>query len=285
MSRNIDDQVVRDFGREWSQFDQSEVPAEQLYRTFQQYFSMFRWDKLPKSSKGFDLGCGSGRWAYFCAPRSGELHCIDPSEAALEVAKNKLSGINNCFFHLASVDAIPLDDDSMDFGYSLGVLHHVPDTASGVRSCVKKLKPNAPFLLYLYYAFDNRSFWFKTIWRISDVIRRTISVSPYPIKYAASQGISLLVYFPLARFARAFERLGFDVSNCPLSFYRDKDFYTMRTDALDRFGTRLEKRFTRTQIEKMMLESGLERIEFSEKEPFWCAIGYKSAQEDAAGNA
>ena len=46
-------------------------------------------------------------------------------------------------------------------------------------------------------------------------------------------------------------------------------------DALDRFGTRLEKRFTRAQIERMMAEAGLEKIAFSDREPFWCAIGYK----------
>ena len=49
----------------------------------------------------------------------------------------------------------------------------------------------------------------------------------------------------------------------------------MRTDALDRFGTRLEQRFTKKQIEQMMLGAGLDEIQFREDEPFWCAIGYK----------
>ena len=31
----------------------------------------------------------------------------------------------------------------------------------------------------------------------------------------------------------------------PLSFYRDCSFYVMRNDSLNRFGTRLERRFTR----------------------------------------
>jgi hypothetical protein len=52
-------------------------------------------------------------------------------------------------------------------------------------------------------------------------------------------------------------------------------FYTMRTDSRDRFGTRLEQRFSRTEIEKMMLAAGLERTRFSDSEPFWCAVGYR----------
>ena len=49
----------------------------------------------------------------------------------------------------------------------------------------------------------------------------------------------------------------------------------MRTDALDRFGTRLEKRFTKNQISKMMEEAGLENILFSDLKPYWHVVGYK----------
>ena len=280
MQKNIDEDVVKDFGKEWSQFDQSDASSEELLKIFQQYFILFPWERLPKNSKGFDLGCGTGRWAQFCAPYVGELHCIDPSDSAIEIAKRNLSGLKNCYFHIAGVDNMPIEDNSMDFGYSLGVLHHIPDTEAGIESCAKKLKPNAPLLLYLYYAFDNRPLWFKVIWRLSDVLRRVISRSPYPIKYLASQIIAALVYFPVSRFTRTIELFGFNVSNLPLSIYRDKSFYTMRTDALDRFGTRLEKRFDKGQIEKMMLRSGFEKIEFSDKEPFWCLIGYKSTHHE-----
>lgn len=277
MSKNIDEQVVSDFGREWSKFDQSGMPFDELKKNFEEYFSLFPWDMLPQQAEGFDLGCGSGRWAFFCAPRVGKLHCIDPAMSAIEVAKGKLSKFGNCVFHVAGVDDIPLNDGSMDFGYSLGVLHHIPDTTKGVTSCVKKLKPKAPFLVYLYYAFDNRPAWFKAIWKVSDVLRRGISVLPYPVKYFLSQSIALFVYFPLSRLARICEYFRLDVSSFPLSAYRNKSFYTLRTDALDRFGTRLEKRFTKRQIEEMMLKAGLERIEFSDEGPYWCAIGFKAA--------
>ena len=46
---------------------------------------------------------------------------------------------------------MPIKDNSMDFGFSLGVLHHLPDPFEGIKSCVTKLKPGAPFLVYLYY--------------------------------------------------------------------------------------------------------------------------------------
>ena len=52
----------------------------------------------------------------------------------------------------------------------------------------------------------------------------------------------------------------------------------MRTDALDRFGTRLEKRFSKKQIREMMEKAGLEKINFSNNIPFWLAIGTKKKE-------
>jgi ubiquinone/menaquinone biosynthesis C-methylase UbiE len=273
--RNVDPDVVRDFGREWDQFDQSRLDPVELARSFEEYFGLFPWDRLAPDARGFDLGCGSGRWALLVAPRVGELHCIDPSAAALDVARRNLHSHGNCRFHLAGVDQIPLPDNSMDFGYSLGVLHHVPDTARGLRDCVRKLKLGAPFLVYLYYALDGRPWWFRSIWRTTDALRRVISVLPHAAKLAVTSVIAATVYWPLARLAKALEQAGGSVDAVPLSYYRDKTFYMMRTDALDRFGTRLERRFTRDQIAVMMAHAGLQDIRFSTAPPYWCAVGYR----------
>jgi len=273
-NKNIDPKTVAGFGYEWNRYDQSELSESEQRELFENYFLIFPWYLLPEEPEGFDLGCGSGRWAKLVAPRVGRLHCIDPS-SALAVARKNLSYLHNCEFHNAAVDDIPVDDASMDFGYSLGVLHHVPDTQAGIRACVNKLKPGAPFLVYLYYAFDNRPWWFVVIWRLSDVLRRVISCFPHGLRYFTSQIIALLIYLPVSRFAALIEKLGFSVSNFPLSAYRSCSFYTMRTDALDRFGTRLEQRFSREQIKTMMENAGLERVGFSNSVPYWCALGYR----------
>jgi len=104
---------------------------------------------------------------------------------------------------------------------------------------------------------------------------------PHGLRYAMSQVIAALVYWPLARSAKLAEKLGSNVKNFPLSSYRNRGFYVMRTDALDRFGTHLEQRFTQLEITAMMEQAGLERIEFSNKVPFWCAVGYRCSAEKA----
>src|SRR5215467_6546172 len=144
---NLDRATVDDFGREWQRFDQSGISNAEVRRRFGEYFALFPWDSLPRDAVGFDAGCGSGRWAALVAPRVGRLHCVDASAAALSIAQKSLAGLGNVEFHAAPLDAMPLPDDSMDFGYSLGVLHHLPDPAAGLAVCVRKLKRGAPMLV------------------------------------------------------------------------------------------------------------------------------------------
>jgi SAM-dependent methyltransferase len=274
MMKNLDLDTVNSFGDEWSRFDQSVLSDSELSQIFNEYFAVFPWDRLPENAIGFDMGCGSGRWAKLMAPRVGHLHCIDPSNA-IEVAKAALSAASNVSFYQASVDDSPLQPNTQDFGYSLGVLHHVPDTAEAIRSCVEMLKPGAPFLVYLYYAFDNRSLAFKLIWNCSDVMRRVVCKLPAILKHLVSDIFAALIYYPLARFSFFAERKGLNVSSIPLSYYRNHSFYTMRTDSRDRFGTPLEHRFTRIQIATMLEAAGLSEVRFSDSAPYWSAVGIK----------
>jgi SAM-dependent methyltransferase len=276
MTRNRDDKTVEGFGEEWAAFDQSGLKGREFDSWFDAYFSIFPFERLPKDSEGFDLGCGSGRWAARVADKVEILHCIDPAQKALAVARERLAGRPNVQFHLASVDELPLAPESQDFGYSLGVLHHVPDTKAALRNATSLLKPGAPFLLYLYYRFDQRPGWFRALWKASDFVRKGIARLPFALRRRVTDGIALTVYWPLSRAAFFAEKAGIEVESLPLSAYRNSSLYTLRTDALDRFGTRLEQRFTKPEIEAMMREAGLTDIRFSEHEPYWVACGIKA---------
>ena len=273
---NIDQTTVDSFGEEWSHFDQSELVGEEWEEIFDTYFGIFPFSELPNGATGFDMGCGSGRWARGVAPNVGRLNCIDPADNALAVAKKNLAGIENVEFHHAGVADAPLAPASQDFGYSLGVLHHIPQTEAALKSCTGLLKPGAPFLLYLYYRFDNRPAWFRGLWKASELFRAGVSNLPDGVKPVVTDILAATIYWPLARGSRLIEKLGGNPAAIPLSFYRDKSFYTMRTDSRDRFGTPLEQRFTRSEIETMMKAAGLENIAFSDREPFWVAVGYKA---------
>ncbi len=266
--------VIEGFGEEWTRFDQTGLTNDERVAAFEAYFEVFPWNDLPGDAKGFDLGCGSGRWAMHVAPRVHTLHCVDPSDA-IDVARRNLSDQDNVVFYRRAAAELPFEPDSMDFGYCLGVLHHVADTEGTLRAAVRKLKPGAPLLVYLYYAFDNRPRWFRVLWRASDLARGVIARQPSTVRQVICDALAAGVYYPLARGAAAAERFGVNIAHWPLSAYRHRSLYTMRTDSLDRFGTRLEKRYTRQQMEALLRDAGLTNIRFCSS-VFWCAVGSRS---------
>src|SRR5690606_35178210 len=103
---------------------------------------------------------------------------------------------------------------------SLGVLHHIPDTRMALNDCVRLLKPGAPFLVYLYYRFENRPGWFRALWLVSEFLRRRISQMPAKRKSAICSLIAVFVYWPISRASALLEKVGFNVAVIPLSFYR-----------------------------------------------------------------
>ena len=279
--RNVDDRVVAAFGDEWSRFGNESLDDEELREMFDAYASIFPWDDLPSDAVGFDAGCGSGRFARFFAPRVGRLICVDASAEALDVARRTLMGHDNVEFRHEDLSAMGLEDGSCDFGYSLGVLHHVPDTEDATRACVRKLKPGAPFLVYLYYDLEGVGVVRRSLLAMVTGLRVLIARLPRQMRHPVTDLLALVLYLPLARLARLVEQSGRDPSRIPLFQYRNRSLYVMRNDALDRFGTRLEKRYSRAEVVELLEGSGLTDLVFSDDPPWWVAVGRRSANRVA----
>ncbi len=269
--KNLNKKVVEDFGNEWSKFDQSLLKNKELKEIFDQYFDIFPLNEINDTHVGFDFGCGSGRWAKLIANKVKKLNCIDPSENSIKVARKNLSNFNNVEYFNSGIFNTYIEKDSQDFGYCLGVLHHTNEIEEGIGFCNKILKKNSPFLIYLYYNFENRGKLFKFIWKISNIIRSIVCQLPFNLKRRVTDIFALFFYLPFSRLALLMDFLGLETHKFPLSFYKNKSFYTMRTDSLDRFGTKLERRFSRRDIYEMLKSNGFKDIKFSEKVPFWVA--------------
>ncbi len=276
LDKNIDLKTVRSFSDEWLHFNRFDTSDIELIGN--EYFDVIQNPlHIHKDSIVLDVGCGSGRWSKFISSKVKFVEAIDPGDsvfAAHEYVKNT----PNIRVTQAGVDNIPFEDHSFDFVFSLGVLHHIPNTLNAMKNCVKKLKNGGYFLVYLYYKLDNRGYKYKYLFYAMDLLRKIISKFPKNLKKIFCDLIATFIYWPLAKGSSLLYYLGFQklAHKIPLSYYRDKSFYIMRNDALDRFGTPLESRFTKKEIEDMMKQCGLTEIVFSEKPPYWHAIGKKT---------
>jgi SAM-dependent methyltransferase len=273
-SANIDWTTVESFGEEWTKF--SKFSDKDVDDVGNDYFDIVDESMLNSESVALDVGCGTGRWTRFIQSRCKFVEAIDPSKAVV-AASAMLNGFDNVRITHADVDNIPFKDESFDFVFSLGVLHHIPDTAAAMQKCVEKVKVGGHFLVYLYYNLDNMGFIPKVIFFLMNSIRRIVCKMPPQLKKLSCDLLAVLIYLPnaIATWVLKLALGGETYKKIPLAYYHDKSFNVMRNDALDRFGTPLEQRFSKAKIVAMMESCGLGEVRVSAERPYWHAVGKK----------
>lgn len=271
---NIDPVVVKDFGDEWIKFkDFSEKEIDQIAKM---YFDILDDNIINKSTYALDIGCGTGRWTKHLSKRIGFIEAVDPSNAVL-AADHLLGNIDNVRIAKASVETIPFNDETFDFAMSIGVLHHIPDTQKAMQDVVKKVKSGGYFYVYLYHNLEKRGLIFKTVFTISEGIRKMVCKFPPKIKRFSCDMLAVTTYMPFVLSGRVLSAAGFKklADKMPLNDYQDKSFFIIRNDALDKYGTTLEQRFSKEEVITLMENSGLHQIVVSPRSPFYHAVGKK----------
>lgn len=271
---NIDQEVVKSFGDEWEKFESFE--QADLQRTADMYFDILTDKHLNKDTYAMDMGCGTGRWTKIIADKVAFVEAVDPS-SAIFVADRLLKDTPNVRLTQASVDTLPFGDDIFDFVMSIGVLHHIPDTQKAMNDCVRKVKKGGYFYTYLYYSLDNKGSLFKLLFSVSNFVRRVVSKLPSGLKKFVCDMLAVILYMPFVLLGRLFQKIGLKklAAKLPLSIYQSQPFYIIRNDSLDRFGTKLEQRFSKKQVEEMMTKAGLYDVVVSPGMPYWHAVGTK----------
>jgi SAM-dependent methyltransferase len=271
--QNLDQQVIDSFGHEWAAFDYAESETDEaLDSQFLAYSTPIDLSQFnAKSSVAADFGAGSGRWASRLLPYFSLVYALEPSDGATRVLKTKFSKESRMKILQETVGANSIPAGSLDLAMSLGVLHHIPGTGLAIKDVASKIKGGGTFLCYLYYKLDNKPLYYRGLFWASNSLRWVISRLPYALRKFIARVIASFVYFPLARTAKLLEKKGKDVSNFPLHHYANMPFVMLQNDALDRFGTRLEQRFSKKEITEMLGNAGfdLSTLKFSDVEPFW----------------
>ena len=270
---NLDQNVIDGFGHEWAAFDYTETEtAEALDAQFAAYCAPIELSQFnPETSLAGDFGAGSGRWSSRLAPYFSLVYALEPSNGASQVLRKKFTGDPKIVVLQETVGANSIPAASLDLAMSLGVLHHIPDTGLAIKDVAGKIKGGGVFLCYLYYKLENKPLYYRGLFWTSNSLRWVISRLPYALRRLIARVIAALIYLPLARTAKLLSSTGKNVTNFPLHHYADMPFVMLQNDALDRFGTRLEQRFSKKEITEMLGKAGfdLSTLKFSNVEPFW----------------
>ncbi len=249
------------FGDEWNEYS-AILPEHQ--QQFEQYFDIFDLTTL-RQKRVCDLGCGSGRWSYFLKEHCQSLLLVDFSDAIF-AARNNLADANHCLFFMADLQKLPFADDFADFLICLGVLHHLPTPCLDE---VRKLKRCAPqLLIFLYYALDNRPFYFRTILSCVTLLRNVLAKIRQPglRRFITTIG-TYLFYIPPIYLGHLLKPLHLSTYVPLYDFYHDKGIERIKQDVYDRFFTSIEQRVTREEISQ--LGDTFSHVTISENLSYW----------------
>jgi SAM-dependent methyltransferase len=145
-----DQGYVASFGFEWSRWRRTQFDTASR-RTSESTF-VGSTGRRPADLHGqvvLDAGCGAGRYMDLAARAGAETIGVDLS-SAIDVARENLGHRPNCSFVQADLLHAPFLPHTFDFIYSIGVLHHTPDTRRACLRLFETLKPGGEMAIWVY---------------------------------------------------------------------------------------------------------------------------------------
>lgn len=139
------------FGYQWNTFAKAQLDSAN--GTTRSRDTFVEKTGIPLASlrgkRVLDAGCGMGRFAEVCIEAGADTHAIDLS-SAVEAASRNLRHHPNASFYQADIFNLPFAEGTFDVIYSIGVLHHTPDTRRAFLSLTKLLKPGGVIAIWVY---------------------------------------------------------------------------------------------------------------------------------------
>lgn len=155
-----DEQFTESFGFQWNRFDVRQLGEDE--ETFELKTGV-RLDELQELVV-LDAGCGGGRYSRVAGEHGAQVVAVDLS-SAVEKARELTSGLDNVAVIQSDLTSLPLKPASFDLVFSIGVLHHSPDTKTAFDSIARMVKPGGRLSVWLY----RRNTWPQE--RLNDLLR------------------------------------------------------------------------------------------------------------------
>jgi ubiquinone/menaquinone biosynthesis C-methylase UbiE len=211
-----------------------------------------------------DAGCGSGEKTMVLARLNQEQNVVglDLGVESLEKAIGQFGAMPNLDYVQGNILEPPFKARQFDYGMSLGVLHHTPNTRKAFASFRRLLKEETTCVIWIY-----PTYWEGPEWRMPYVGRDFITFGQ---GYRMPTGLLRLIahsmvlgFYPIVQFFfwKGYRRIGRD-----LPFFR-VDTMTLRERynaqvfyCFDTLLPRYQWRHTIKEVESWFVEEGLDPL-------------------------
>ena len=146
-----DGKYANSFGQQWRSFAKTQLDDSQTRDSQLRWDSEVAWSAEDLAGKTvIEFGSGAGRFMDIVSRRGVKLAIGVDITDAVDASQKNLGERGNCFFIQADFFRLPIDRSSMDFGYSIGVLHHTPDPEQAFYQLVNVVKETGSVALSVY---------------------------------------------------------------------------------------------------------------------------------------
>lgn len=167
------------FGMQWRSFAKTQLDGSQTSDSQVRWDSEVTWSADDLAGKTIlEFGSGAGRFIDVVSKLGAKLAIGIDITDAVDASQESLGERGNCFFIQADFFKLPIKKATMDFAYSIGVLHHTPNPEKAFYQLLNVLKDDGNVALGLYdislYRRPNRNtlkvltvelFWSLNLWR------------------------------------------------------------------------------------------------------------------------
>jgi len=258
----------------WTGDTSKEPPERYHYHRMQEVIPK----QIVQGRRGIDLGCGNGYDIYAMAKLNPDIKFfgIDVSDGIF-VARRITKNLDNVFLVAALAEALPFKDQSFDFGYSYGVLHHLPDPEAGFSELTRIIQKGGGVFLYLYEDHRDNFIKFMALKGISFIRKYTTRLSPESLHLLCLllSPLVILVFTWPSKILSKFKSTKWFANKIPFNF--GKGLFSVRADLFDRFGAPVEHRFNEQQIRELFSLYGYSKVSLTKMRDVagWVAWGYK----------
>jgi len=141
-------QTIKDFGDQWLRYPDNEGFYGSLELLSDILFPFIKMEQIRDSGVA-EIGSGTGRIVNMLLEAGAKyIIAVEPSDA-FEVLCHNIPQSEKVTCLKITGDQLPAYEN-LDYIFSIGVLHHIPDPAPVVEAAFKALRPGGHFLVWLY---------------------------------------------------------------------------------------------------------------------------------------